>query len=142
MKLLKQSKPGTHVQPLVVEAFGNKRLCLVEHLKVYIDKTKNLRNQNRLFITYMKPHRHVARDTISRWIKYVLQQAGVDTTQFSAHSTRSASTSAAAARDIPIDSILKAAGWSGEKTFSRFYHKQVMTKTAQPLRTPTNSDTA
>ena len=45
----------------------------------------------------------------------MLQMAGIDTTKFSAHSTRSASTSAAFDRDVPLDNIL-----SSQKTLSKF----------------------
>ena len=126
--ILKQSKPGVHVQPLVVHAFVNKKLCSVEHLRQYILATKDLRTSQGLFVTFVKPHKHVSRDTISRWIKWVLEMAGIDVSRFSAHSTRSASTSAAFKRNIPVDTIMKAAGWSGKKTFSRFYCKPILEK--------------
>ena len=65
--------------------------------------------------------------TISRWLKQVLDYAGVDTHVFKSHSTRAASTSAAKAQDVPLDQILEAAGWSKEATFSKFYDKPVVT---------------
>ena len=52
--------------------------------------------------------------------------AGIDTTKFSAHSSRSASTSAAFDRDVPLDNILQAAGWSSQKTFSKCYCRPVL----------------
>ena len=62
--------------------------------------------------------------------------AGIDTTKFSARSSRSASTSAAFGRDVPLDNILQAAGWSSQHTFSKFYCRPVLathTKTIKSL---------
>jgi hypothetical protein len=44
----------------------------------------------------------------------------------SAGSCRSASSSAAVARDVNIDIVLKAAGWAKESTFRRYYQRQVV----------------
>jgi len=52
-----------------------------------------------------------------------MQQAGVDITAFKAHSTRSASTSAAHNAGISVADIMKAADWKRATTFRRFYHK-------------------
>ena len=55
----------------------------------------------------------------------MLNKAGVDMEIFKAHSVRSASTSAAAMAGITTEDILKAADWSSEAVFQRFYHKPV-----------------
>ena len=66
------------------------------------------------------------RDTVSRWIKNVLEKAGVNTKVFSAHSTRAAAAaSAARSNNVPINTIMEAAGWSRESTFKKFYDKPV-----------------
>ena len=44
---------------------------------------------------------------------------------YSDHSTRGASTSAAAAGGLSIDLILEAADWASAQTFERFYHREV-----------------
>jgi len=50
---------------------------------------------------------------------------------FSAHSTRHASTSAAARKEVPVDLIKRAAGWSGEfRVFAEFYNRQVIDENA------------
>ena len=53
-----------------------------------------------------------------------LNGAGVDTAQFRVHSTRAASTPAALSSGVPMDVVLRAAGWSSESTFTRFYRKE------------------
>lgn len=77
-----------------------------------------------LFISYVPPHKAVSRDTLSRWLKEVLKASGIDLRVYSAHSTRAAATSAACNRDIPVEEILKTAGWSSEKTFAKFYKRR------------------
>ena len=54
-----------------------------------------------------------------------LEQAGIDTSVFGAHSTRGASSSAAARGGVMTEDILKAANWSLESVFQKFYHKTV-----------------
>ena len=51
--------------------------------------------------------------------------AGIDANQFGAHSTRSASTSAAKRSGLDITTIIRAAGWSNASTFARFYSKPI-----------------
>ena len=53
-------------------------------------------------------------------------QAGIDTEAFSAHSTRSASTSKARMVGVSLEDIVRAANWSSTSTFSRFYHRPVV----------------
>ena len=80
---------------------------------------KTLRKGSYLFITTIKPHEAVSKDTISRWLKTILQRAGIDTSVYKGHSTRTASTSAANAAGIPINIIMEKAGWSKENTFAK-----------------------
>ena len=49
----------------------------------------------------------------------------MNTEIYKAHSVRSASTSAAATAGITTGDILKAADWSNEAVFQKFYHKPV-----------------
>ena len=44
---------------------------------------------------------------------------------FKAHSTGSASTSAAKAADVLIQVILEAAGWRSDSVFGKFYDKNI-----------------
>ena len=57
-----------------------------------------------------------------------MQFAGIDVNKFKPHSTRAASTSQAAKRGVPLDIIMKSAGWKSETTFTKFYHKPVETQ--------------
>jgi len=126
--LLKQTRRRVHQKPIELLAFKDEPdLCIVTTLKEYLNRTKPLRgNDTQLFISLQKPHRGVSTDTISRWIRDVLDTVNIDTSVFSAHSTRGASTSAAKQAKIPIKTIMDAAGWSRPTTFANFYNKAIM----------------
>ncbi|KAI8499790.1 Phosphatidylinositide phosphatase SAC2 [Branchiostoma belcheri] len=55
--------------------------------------------------------------------KTVLQEAGIDTSRFTGHSTRGASVSAAARQRVSTKDILAAANWSTASTFKKFYNR-------------------
>ena len=87
---------------------------------------RNNVNSEKFFISYVKPHGSVSRDTISRWIKTVMCRAGINIKDFGSHSVRSAVTSKASTSAVPITVILAKAGWSRESTFRKFYDKPVL----------------
>ena len=61
----------------------------------------------------------VSKDTISRWLKDILNKSGIDTTKFTAHSFRMAATSAASSQGVGISTILATANWANvKKTFT------------------------
>lgn len=124
--LVKQTKPGLHVQPLEIKKYPvDNKVCLVTTLLHYLERTKDIRQTNNLFISTVPPFNTVTKSTVARWVKVLMKKSGVDIDQFGAHSCRAASTSAAAAKGVPIDTIMKSAGWSSAKTFCRFYKKNV-----------------
>ena len=79
-----------------------------------------------MFISYNRPFKRVSRDTISRWVKLVLTDSGIDTSRFKPHSTRAANASAAGNDACSLDDILHTAGWSSESTFAKFYNKPIV----------------
>ena len=49
-------------------------------MKEYLRRSKPLRGDStKLFISFMKPHKHISRESLSRWIKTVMEAAGIDT---------------------------------------------------------------
>lgn len=125
--LLKQSKPGRNNPVAEIRAYPpDRRLCAVFVLKEYLKRTELLRGNNKcLFISHMKPHGPVAKDTISRWIKTVMKSAGIDISRYKPHSVRSAAVSKAKSNSVPVQDILSTAGWSSERTFAMFYDKPI-----------------
>lgn len=126
--LLKTSRPGASRGDLVLQAFPSEpKVCVVTLLGEYMSRTAPLRGEDgdhTLFISYTPPHKEVGSSTIGRWAKQALAWAGVDTTVFSAHSTRAATASAAKAV-MPIDQLVQGIGWASARTFARFYDKPV-----------------
>ena len=85
--------------------------------------SKNRGEIKSLFITKVRPFKPASKDTIAKWIRETLSNAGIDTSIFSPHSTRSAASSTAKRCRVPIDTILKPGGWRSMKTFGWFYDK-------------------
>ena len=78
--LAKQSRPGREIKDFLFPRFTeNEGLCPVKSLMLYIEKTKDLRGDNKqLFISFIKPHNPVTSSTIARWLKQVMESAGID----------------------------------------------------------------
>ena len=124
--LLKTSKPGKHLGEIAIKGFPKKpTICLVSLLEIYLQLTKPLRGETtKLFLTTQKPFSAATQDSITRWVRVTLTNAGIDK-DFNPHSIRAASTSAAARQAIPIDSILKNAGWATDCMFRKYYKKPI-----------------
>ena len=125
--LTKTSRPGHHIKPLIFKAYApDRRLCVHTVLKAYLERTLDSRgSEKRLLLTLKKPFHGASRDTIGRWIKDCLSAAGIDMTIFAPHSVRSASVSKAKVSNIPIDTILRTAGWSSDAVFTKYYNKPI-----------------
>ena len=124
---IKQSRPGYKTPSVILQAYpADSSLCVVTCLKEYLKRTKPLRgSETKLFISFVKPYKHISRETISRWIHSVMETAGVDTHVFKPHSTRAAATSKAKAACVSVHDILQTAGWSSSRCFDLFYNKPV-----------------
>lgn len=121
------------LQPTLVLPFykTDPSLCVAKCLIQYLKETHKLRDIycNLLFITFKKPFKNAKCNSISRWIRVVLKNSGLDTSIFTAHSTRHASTSAAARKGVNMDVIRLAAGWTDKsKTFANFYQRPLIRK--------------
>ena len=106
---------------------ANHRLCPVTALRAYEKKTRDRRegkDHPQLLISLIKPYNPlVSTPTIARWLKAILAKVGIDTYIFKAHSISGACTSAAASAGMTTNDILKAANWSSESVFQKFYYK-------------------
>ena len=65
--LVKQSKPGRHVDDMEFRAYTpNPKLCVVACIKEYIKRTSTIRGQEtQLLLSWMKPHSSISQDTLS-----------------------------------------------------------------------------
>ena len=121
---IKQDRPGKVFGNVRLYKYPTKERCVYETLEFYLKATENLRSTTRLLVSFVKPYKAVTSSTIGRWIKTVLASASIDTSVFSAHSTRYASASKAITT-ISADMLIRAAGWSQESTFRKFYDRPV-----------------
>ena len=58
-KLLKQSRPGHHLDPMVLLRYPDQEISVVSHLEQYIEKSKDLRKDRNLLISFVKPHKRI-----------------------------------------------------------------------------------
>lgn len=128
--LIKTSAPGREPPVMLLPYFTeNVNICPATTLKDYISVTENKRveNRGRLLLTHKAPHKPASTQSISRWIKLVLSESGIDASTFSAHSTRHAATSAACCAGLSVETIRKAAGWTPtSNVFARFYNRVIV----------------
>lgn len=126
---IKTSGPGRFQPWLIFPEFKNKpKLCVASSILEYIEVTKQIRgNTKQLFILVKKPHKAITTQTFSKWVKSVLEDSGINTKVFSAHSTRHASTSKAFDRGLDLNLIRRTTGWTeGSKNFAKFYNRQII----------------
>ena len=124
---MKQNRPGHIVSSLYVPKYCEQELCTYRTMECYLERTLPVRavEHTALLLSYVKPFAPVGSSTVRRWIKNLLEQSGVDTSVFKAHSTRAASASKAN-QTVRIDVVLKHIGWSTESTFRKFYQKPIV----------------
>ena len=129
--LTKKRKAGAPPRKLFFGGFPpDSKLCVIHCLREYEARSARFRendqgpnSSDRLFRSYVKPHKAVSSQRVAKWIKLILKEAGVDTGIFSAHSTRGASATAAARQGVSTAQILEVADWSTEGTFRKFYYR-------------------
>ena len=100
----------------------------------YMTRTMSLRcrvvhqkkpKPTQLFISH-KSGLPVARNTISRWLTEVMALAGIDTSYFTGHSTRGASTSKAKRRGANPNQLMLQGDWKNVTTFINHYDREVI----------------
>ena len=80
---------------------------------------------NQLFISH-KSGLPVAHNTISRWLTEVMSLAGIDTSYFTGHSTRGASTSKAKRRGANPNQLIIQGDWKNVTTFTHHYDREIL----------------
>ncbi|XP_032081402.1 uncharacterized protein LOC116514077 [Thamnophis elegans] len=97
-------------------------------VRIYIKRTAPFRKSEALFVSFQPASmgKKVTSSTIGRWLRVSIKmsyetQARPIPSRITAHSTRSAATSAAWATQAPIEEICCAAMWSGPFPFIRNY---------------------
>ena len=92
-------------------------------LRDYIMATNAIRSSNQLLVSYVAPHQPVSVDTVARWVRSVMKDAGIDTSKFGSHSIRGAPASADKDMLAPLEAVLRAGDWSTLSSFNK-HHRQ------------------
>lgn len=120
-EILKHSTQRQHKHVLYLQPYPTPAVCVVSTLRANVNRTNLLRGSHaQLFMSFTRPYAPVSEDTICRWIKRVMFEAGIDTEIFKSHSTRAAAASAEKRDNVPLEHILTVAGWTNSKTFEKF----------------------
>ena len=106
----------------------NEHLCVCKCLQEYEARTLQWRPQdtskpNKLLLYHINPHKQVYPATLARWLKELMQLAGVDTAIFKGHSMRGAVATEEAKQGFSIPDTLQFADWSQASTFTKFYYR-------------------
>jgi len=126
-KLTKVANPKKPRPPIKFLRFeSNKKLCACQCIEDYLARSSPWRHQeNQLLLSFRNPHEAIKTKTVSRWLTDILKLSGIDTSVFTGHSTRSASTSKAKNCGVPTKEILKNGYWSNESIFQKTYSKEI-----------------
>ena len=85
MSLIRWADPcrNTCCTPCLFILSSGWKICILTHLKEYIQRTSHLRNDiKQLILSHSMPHGPVSKDTISRWCK-AIANAGVNVSKYS-----------------------------------------------------------
>jgi hypothetical protein len=86
---IKQGRANYKPKTVLLEPYTvNKKLSVIHYLTTYIRRTALLRKEHtRLFLTTRKPFKPASKNSIARWIKNTLVEAGIDAKQHPAQYT-------------------------------------------------------
>jgi len=97
---VKNSRPGHPAQKFLFLAFPeNPKICVIRSLSAYVERTKGLRKSTQLLVSFISPHKAISSQSVSRWLSRPLRLAGIEL-NYTGHSSRGASTSAATAAGL------------------------------------------
>ena len=113
---------------MTCKEFAVKELCVYSHLKEYLGREELKAAAPAMFATTRPPHVKASQDTLMRYVKVTIVEAGINTQEFTTYSCRHTTTRAVVRKQVPQATVLLAMGWSGEETFCRFYDQPVGTE--------------
>lgn len=106
----------------------NRCLCPVRALKYYIKRTESLRKDRKRLFLPIKGNHDISKGSISGWISSVIRLAyknlssvKLSMLKIRAHELRALSTSWAYFNKTPMEDIIRAAVWSNNSVFAKFY---------------------
>ncbi len=121
---LKQTAGDRETPLIYLPRIKDSKVCVWACLVAYILRTRKVRKHSSLFLISKPPYTPATGATLSRWIRCILQDAGINSVLYKAHSTRSAAASKAR-KFVPLDKVLAAADWKGATVFEKYYCRTV-----------------
>jgi len=104
---------------------SDRKLDVVASIRAYVARTHHHRGvQTQLLLSFVKPHGPIVACSIAKWLRTVMEMAGIDVEKYKAHSTRSAATSKAKQKGLTAHEIMTRANWLRENTFLRYYCRE------------------
>ena len=120
------SLTNTSVQNLEIVRFPqDPQICPYKALSWYLYHTKSLRHSCKWLFVTTTDHTEAAPATVSRWVKNIMSEAGIDKNLYKPHSTRATSSSFLLSSDMPLDDILKKGCWLTPSVFKSHYARIV-----------------
>ncbi|CEP10666.1 hypothetical protein [Parasitella parasitica] len=106
-------------------------ICPVKTLFEFVTRSRTLRcdlpEDHTLFLANIDDGnscRSIRPSTAATWLTTLMKASGVDTNVFKAHSLRSAASTKAVQRGVPIQTVKEHANWSlSANTFEKYYYK-------------------
>ena len=112
-------------------------------MEEYLKRTSPIRikdpSKTQLLLSVLKPFQPISKSSVARWMKLLIQEAGVGE-QFSAHSIRGAASTAAVMKGMSISEVLRIADWSSDNVLKTFYFKPTDTRPQSLLNTIIDND--
>ncbi|XP_013395831.1 uncharacterized protein LOC106171928 [Lingula anatina] len=122
LNLLQLSKKAVTLT-ILLTGQRTQSLHLIDIRNITINKSKVTFRFGDL-LKQSRPGHHIGEITVTAYAPD-MNMAGIDMEKFTPHSTRSAASSQAKLAKVPLDTILKTAGWSKDCTFAKYYDKEI-----------------
>jgi hypothetical protein len=114
---------------LNVDMTEDRSLCPVRAMRYYLERTTHHRQgQTRLFVSHLAHHKEIGKDSVSVWIRKVIQKAYEHHTEedkvvlkYKAHDLRALAASWAFHNSVALVDVMNACTWKRHSTFSEFY---------------------
>jgi len=127
VKQPKESSVKEPHRPVVLHCTQPSVSCGVCTLRAYMTRTFGWRSvfgdDDHLFMSVDDKFTPVSAQRIAKWITFVLQMAGIDTTIFKAHSVRSATATNLRRQGASVEDVMRHGHWRSRSVFSRFYDR-------------------
>ena len=129
---LKHTRPGSPATTVTCVEWDAPELNVAQYVLYYMQRTLKFRrkawrihekDEKQLFLSH-RMGKPVLKASISRWLREVMELAGIDVSTFAPHSTRGASISEATRRGATATKILAQGNWTNLGTYERFYSPQ------------------